>query len=424
MTKARSLISEGVWLGCLQGFASLGQLVGMRLLTEVLPPAVFGEFSLLLGIAVLVSTGLVNPTMQALFRYYPEYALHGNGGVVMSVARHQLIRLIARTMPLFVILGATAIAAGWASLSILCLLVALATIEMVRTKHTTMLNAIRVHRLAGSWAAFESWGRPFVAYLIVLWIGASVTGVLLGFVLASIISWMIMRRFTHYQRAHSVSRVEEDALISRFWRYTLPLLPLGIIGWISGMADRYMIGVLLSPADVGLYVAIYGLASRPMLIFGAIVESIIRPVYLNSLVAGEYRRAHGYLKIWTLLIIFGSIVAFVLTWLGHDWLAHVMLGAQYRSVSYLLPWIVVGYAFLILSYVANRVCYANEATRSIFMIEIIGAVLALVSGYLLIRWMGLVGAAVAIPIYYGGQLVMALLLARRWIENDRKLSAR
>ena len=89
----RSLLSEGAWLTGLQGLAVLGQLTGVRLLTEILPPAVFGEFSLWLGIVALAAAGLVNPTMQAMLRYYPEYALQGNGGLVKTVAREQLAKI-------------------------------------------------------------------------------------------------------------------------------------------------------------------------------------------------------------------------------------------------------------------------------------------------------------------------------------------
>ena len=413
--RGRSLFSDGVWLAGLQGLAALGQLAGVRVLTGILPPAVFGEFSLWLGAVALVAAGLANPTMQAMLRYYPEYALQGNGGLVKAVAREQLVKLITWTLPAFLAGSIAAMMFDWANMTIIGLLIALVAVEIARMQNVALLNAARAHRAYGIWAAAEAWGRPILAWTLVKLMGISSTMVLAGFLLASLCVWAVMRRFAPHDRAVHIASTEQSALVERFWKYSLPLLPLGLLGWVSGMADRYMIGALLSPADVGLYVAIYGLANRPMLMFGGVVETTIRPTYQNALVDGDNPRAHNYLRKWVLLIVLGSIMAIAITWVGHQWLAHMLLGEQYRSVSYLMPWIVGGYALLNLSHVANRVCYANEATRSILLIESTGAVLAVVLGFICIEWAGLKGAAVAISLYYGVQLIMSFRLARHWL---------
>ncbi len=156
-----------------------------------------------------------------------------------------------------------------------------------------------------------------------------------------------------------------------------------------------------------------------MLMFGGIVETSIRPVYQSALVERDNQRAHNYLRKWMFLVVLGSVLAIALAWVGHPWLAHILLGEQYRNVSYLMPWIVGGYALLILSHVANRVCYANEATQSILLIELVGSVLAIVIGFICIEWAGLKGAAVAISLYYGVQLIMSFRLARHWLPAVR-----
>jgi O-antigen/teichoic acid export membrane protein len=156
-----------------------------------------------------------------------------------------------------------------------------------------------------------------------------------------------------------------------------------------------------------------------MLLFGGVIENIFRPAYQRALVEGASRRAHRYLRKWALVIVLGSLTAVALALIGHRWLAHILLGEQYRSVSYLMPWIVGGYALLILSHVANRVCYANEATRSILLIESAGALLAVVFGFICIEWAGLKGAAAAISLYYGAQLIMSFRSARHWFPVAR-----
>ena len=110
-----------------------------------------------------------------------------------------------------------------------------------------------------------------------------------------------------------------------------------------------------------------------------------------------------------------AVSAVALASILHPWVAGFLLGESYRSVSHLLPWIAGGYGLLVLSHVANRVCYANEATRSILVIESTGALLAIVLGFIGIAWAGLKGAAVAISLYYAVQMLMAFRAARHWL---------
>jgi O-antigen/teichoic acid export membrane protein len=411
-----SLLSDGAWLTGLQGLAAAGQLVGIRLLTGILPPAIFGEFSLWLGVVVLAASGLANPVMQAMLRYYPEYALQGNGELVKSVACRQLFRIVSWTIPAFLAGGVAVLALGWANWLVLGLLTALVAVEIVRMQGTALLNATRAHRSYGIWAVVEAWGRPGLAWGLVKWMGASTAVVLAGFLLASVCAWAAMRRFVPRGQPRIVPVAEQSALVSRFWQYTLPLLPLGLLGWVSGMADRYMIGAILSPADAGLYVAIYGLASRPMLMFSSIVETTIRPAFQSALVEGDNRRAHDYLRKWVVMAALGSLLAIALAWVGHSWLAHLLLGEQYRSVSGLLPWIVGGYALLALSDISTRVCYAHSASDRVLLIVLAGSVSALLFGYFNIRAFGLLGAAIAVPLYYGAQLVTSFSFSRRYLR--------
>ena len=415
MAKPRSLLSDGIWVAGLQGMAAIGQLVGIRILTEVLSPAIFGEFSLWFGAVTLVATGLANPTMQALLRYYPEYALRGEGALARAAVRQQLTRLIIWILPVFVVGAITVLMLHLGDLTLIGLLVAMVAVEIVRMQNTALLSAVRAQRAYGVWAVFDAWGRPLFAWLLIVQMGASTVYVLAGYILASLLSWAVMRQFVpHDIQVHCGT--DDQAIQNRIWKYTLPLLPLGILGWISGMADRYMIGAILSPADVGLYAAIYGVASRPLLMLGSIVETTIRPAYQHALLAGDTRAARGFLRKWWLLITACSCMAVAIAWIGHSWIAALLLGENYRRVSYLLPWIVGGYALLVLSHVANRICYAHEDTQKIFIVEATGALSAIIIGLLLIKAAGLLGAAAAVPLYFGIQLIVSYQFARRWLR--------
>ena len=50
----------------------------MRVLTEFIPPDVFGTVSLLMGVSALAQSLFSFPLGQSLLRFYPEYATIGN----------------------------------------------------------------------------------------------------------------------------------------------------------------------------------------------------------------------------------------------------------------------------------------------------------------------------------------------------------
>lgn len=422
MAKTRSLLSDGAWVAGLQGLAAIGQLIGVRVLTDIMPPSVFGEVSLWLGLAALASAAMANPTMQALLRFYPEYFHKGQGALVKLVVKGQLLKLTQFALPLFMLGAIAGITLGYATAPELLLLLLLVGIDIARMGNMAYLNSLRAYKQCGIWSLIEAWGRPLFAYLLIRVVGVDTTWVLLAYLIVSVVAWGIMRRHVPKDADKTEAGASDRAeLASRFWKYSIPLLPLGLIGWVSGMADRYMIGALLTPADVGLYVAIYGLASRPMSMFGGIIETTLRPAYQQALVQGKHELANNYLIKWVVLVLLGSICAIILACVGHSWLASLLLGSEYRVVSELLPWIVGGYSLLILSHVANRVCYANEATNRIFFTEATGAALAVVIGFVCIWYKGLWGAALAVPLYFGAQLAVSYCLARPWLHRHRQL---
>ena len=69
-------LGEGLWVIAGQALSAVGTLAGLRLLTDLLPPAVLENSAGLLGVVARTATGLANPTTQAMLPY-PERALQG-----------------------------------------------------------------------------------------------------------------------------------------------------------------------------------------------------------------------------------------------------------------------------------------------------------------------------------------------------------
>jgi len=186
---------------------------------------------------------------------------------------------------------------------------------------------------------------------------------------------------------------------------------MGILGWVTGVGDRYLIGGLLGVDKVGIYAAIYGLVSRPFLMLGSAVELTFRPIYNKAVVTDSPSEPRKVLRNWLLLLMGAGGIGFVFFTALAPTIVNVLVAEEYRSGARLVPWIAAGYVLLILSYVFEKVCYAYEATHLILLTQLCGALASLGIAFAAIRAWGLIGAAAAVPAYCGLQLLIAALAA-------------
>jgi O-antigen/teichoic acid export membrane protein len=198
----------------------------------------------------------------------------------------------------------------------------------------------------------------------------------------------------------------------RMWQYALPLIPLGLLGWANGLSDRYIIGGLLSLQDTGIYAAAYGLASRPLLLVNATFEQFIRPIYQNAVSAGHNERAALVLRYWLMALAAACALVVLIVSLWRHELAAILLGARFRSGANLMPWIAAGYGVLSLAYVFERVCLAHAQTRRVLAVELVSGTAMLLMTVTGVHFWGLIGAACAVPLYFGVQLCAAIVLSR------------
>jgi O-antigen/teichoic acid export membrane protein len=93
-------------------------------------------------------------------------------------------------------------------------------------------------------------------------------------------------------------------------------------------------------------------------------------------------------------------------------LVSLFLAREYWVAVDLLPWIAGGYCLLVLSQVLEKVCFAHGRTGVVLFIQSLGGVVGLLVAYVGIKQLGLIGAAMAVPVYFGFQLLITLAAAQ------------
>jgi O-antigen/teichoic acid export membrane protein len=410
------LLSDAAWVTGGQVATAVGTVVGVRLLTQVVPPATFGTVSLALGVAALALNVACTPLTQAAIHYYPSLAAGGLSGELQRSLRRSLQR-IGMWVLLAILIGGVIYSAVYSgSPAIVVLIATLLICDGWRSTGLSLANAAREHKRYALWQTADAWGRPLLATAAVLVAGESAALILVAYAVASALlnaafAFGFPRRRPEPPLSASQS-AQGMQLDSRLWDYALPLIPLGFIGWANGLGDRYIIGGLLSVADAGIYAASYGLASRPMLMIGGTIELIVRPLYQSAVSAGDHTRANRLLLLWFAAITTIGLVYVAAIALWRTDIAALLLGPEYRGGAELMPWIGAGYCLLTVSYVFERVCYAHARTRRVLLIQACTATAAVIATTVgTLKW-GLIGAAMAIPVYFSVQFMAAVLLAQ------------
>ena len=292
----KRIAGESAWAIAGQTASALGTLAGFRLVTEVVPPAVYGTLALAIGLVALGGWLAVQPLMQAALRHYPDHARDGSVALLRRTTTETL-----RWPVIWLSGGLTIALTAWSGymhkgllLGPACGLLVIA--EAVRTVEVGFLSARREQRTLALLVAAEAWSRPFLAVGAVSLLGANAEAVVGGYAVGTMLSLLGFYVLRRHRTAPSVVRPhsEQDfAVVRRRLRaYAMPLLLLPLVGWVGGQADRYIVGGIAGLGFAGLYAAMYGIASRPFLMIRDAVETALLPcVYGPSPRGGA--RGHG-----------------------------------------------------------------------------------------------------------------------------------
>ena len=411
------LRSEAIWVVAGQALTAIGTLLGVRLLTQFLPPAQFGVVSLALGMSVLAGNLVAGPLTQAAIHFYPKY-----GAERRYELRDALLRCFRRFIPWVVPVvliggvgyGLSGRGSPWLALLVLLLF----TVECWRTSGLSLLNAARRQRRYGLWMASDAWLRPLAATAAVLLAGRVPAAALAAYVLvAAALCALWSRNIWPVRHPQPLPREQARALDSAMWSYALPLIPLGLLAWVTTLGDRYIIGGVLNVADAGLYAAVYGLAYSPFMIVNGAAEQALRPVYQTAVSHHNHAHAARLLRLWLGTVAAVCALGVVLFGVGHELIARFLVSPAYRQAAWLMPWIALGYAIRAISYVFERVCYAYARTWRVLGIQVCGAVAALTITPLAVLAFGLKGAAISVPICFSLQCLLAVWLAARTLAE-------
>jgi len=415
-TSGRRIVGDASWALLGQVGSGVVLLVGTRIITELVSPEVYGQVALLTGLVALGVGIFAYPFICAGMRLLPECLEKGQRPALHRVVRGLATRSTAIAV-LFLAFGGAVYShmTGFdPGLFGVAALLFFATVR--REMGFQLLIGERRQREASLWQTSDSLLRPLFAILLVWLWGANAAWVLLGYALASIAAntvWSFVHRPKRNEKVRHRPAVLRN-LKRDVWAYAVPLMPMELLAWFSGLGDRYIVGYLMSAADVGVYAAAYTLTNEAFNRSAIVLLRTFQPVYFQHFSAGRKGQAFRIFWIWLGCVAAMGVAGVAALLVLKDWVAALLLAKTYSSAAVLMPIIGAGCALQALGMVAAQPLLAVKRTRPLLVGRLSGAVSAAVAIPLMIQQYGLIGAAMAAPVYFGVEAFIMVLLARPW----------
>lgn len=414
LLKQRRLFGDAFWALFGQLVSACALLAGTRVLTELVTPDIYGQVALLNGFVALGVAVFSYPFICAGMRILPECLNKGEHAALYQVVAGLTARSTALAIVLLVLGAATYSYLGQADCLPFMLAGVLLIVTVRRELGIQLLIGERKQRGASLWQTSDSILRPLLAIAMVWWGGQKAEWVLLGYIVASMASNTVWSFVSGTKVGKNKRPIITRNFRSEVWAYALPLIPMELIFWVNGLGDRYVIGYMMTAAEVGLYAATYMIINEAFNRSAMVLLRTFQPVYFQACSQNRNKEGFRILWLWIGCVAAVGVVGVSLLLMTKDWVATVALAKSYHSAVELMPAIAIGCALHALGTVVAQPLLANKRTRLFLLGRICGAVAAAISIPLMVKHYGLPGAAMANPIYFGVEALVLAMLAKPW----------
>lgn len=266
-----------------------GVAVGVKLLTSYLGPWAFGIMALGLTVAGIGNLLFYGPFAQAVLRFYTvsekDGSLDGYFSTIVRYLRGSTFGVLGLAVCLstgaFLLLGEERAGILFFSL----IFMAASGISAVQM---AVHNAAGNHLVVAGVQGTEAWLRVVFAMAGIFLVGPTATVALAGYAMASVcvavFLWGRLRQSVRgVGKALETHGTAYQGATRQMVAYAIPFMVFAIFGAITSFGDRWMIKWCCGLVDVGVYAALYQVASAPLVILSNAITQVFLPlVYVHA----------------------------------------------------------------------------------------------------------------------------------------------
>jgi len=395
-------------------------LAMMRVATTLLSPSEMGKVALVLTTTAFFALFLVNPVGMFINRRLHAWQASGT-------ARHYLTRYANYLLlvALVAVIGLTflyvmgladfGVSIGWLIL-LVCGSLIFNTINQTAIPSLNLLGESERFVLLSLLTILASF---VCATLLVMTNQPSaqswLLGLLLGQTLLAAIGAKILfsqlKASENLKKYPSIQKQHLQALFGFAW----PVALAAGLGWAQGQGYRYLMEGQLGLAQLGLFVAGYGISAGMIAAFESVLTTYFQPRLYRDVSVEQHPGKHAQAWQRYAAVVIPSLVLTVafIVMLAPE-LTIIFLGENFQSAADFVIWGAIAEAARVLMGVYSLIAHVYMQTRWLILPNLVGAMLSIVLCALLIPSFGAVGAGIGLA--FSGIAVVVLvhlLLARR-----------
>ncbi len=177
-------------------------------------------------------------------------------------------------------------------------------------------------------------------------------------------------------------------LLRRMLHFAMPLIPAGLALWALNVADRFQVKYLTSASDLGSYSAASKIALSVMLLIAAFQTAW--PAFANSMpTEEETRQVYAVVLTYWTMVMAWAVVA--VTMISPTYI-HVSLPKDIWNASPVVPLLMVGSVLYGMYLILNAGVNRSKKTKFTPVVATTAAIVNVGLNFLLIPWLGIVGA--------------------------------
>lgn len=404
--RLRQMGGEVFWVGTGQVAVVVGSLVGVRLLTEALPPAAYGELALAMTIMTIANQVIMGPLANASLRFFASARELGQVPSFLQAIQS----LVSQGTGAMAVLTAIAIVASlllgrssWIWLIIPAFLFALAS--GYGSALDGMQNAAR-QRVVVSWhSGLGVWLRFLAAVVLVKLFYPSSQIAMVGYLVASVVVLVsqlwFFRRLIHSSllEQHVIQPSDTHLWMNQMRGYAWPFVTWGVFTSLQVASDRWSLQIFSSTQDVGLYAVLYQVGYYPVALLTTLLAQLVMPILFGRVGDGtdpaRISRPHQLNQILTagtfVFVLFLTGLAFLM----HSKFFDLLVSDRYQVVSPLLPLMVLASGLFATGQMATNSLMMRNKTQVLIAPKIGTALFGIAASVAGARWFGIPGVALA-----------------------------
>ncbi len=433
----RRLSYEFTWVALGQALAAAGCIGGVRLLTDVMTPASYGELVLAVTAVTLAQQVGISPLALAAQRFFAPAREEDKSAVYLAG-----LRALAWRGGQWLVGVAAVLAVGlWLSIggvwgltvlaaTMLALVLGFGAILDALHNAARLRAAVAWHQAGSQWLRWA--GAAAAVWLLGSEAHIALLGSCCGLGLMCLPRWRVfvrqVRGSTPLPRGEACGAPEWQA---RLQSYLWPFASWGVLAWAMSASDRWALQMFASTDAVGQYAVLFQLGFFPCVMLADMLQQFLAPILFQRAGGGDDgQRQQRVLHLNRRLVGVGALLLSASTaacWLLSDTMLSLLAGAAFRRHAELLPWMMGAGSLFALGQLAALGIVSGAHSRRLLPAKVGSSLLGIganLAGAYCWGLPGVVGGSLlGAATYLGWTLVTASRLEREFARDIQARSA-